>query len=147
MVWLLRHGEAEEGDGDDAARRLTAKGEAQAVAAGRALAALGIKIDACLTSPKVRARDTARLACEALGVEVEECPELAGGDFDPHRLAAGRGDTLLVGHEPDFSRAIGAVTSARIELKKGGIAAIDERRLLRLFRTPELRALGGERSA
>jgi phosphohistidine phosphatase len=147
MIWMLRHGDAEEGDGDDAARRLTPKGEAQAVAAGRALRALGVEIETCLTSPKVRARDTARLACETLGVAVEDCPDLRGGDFDPVALAAGRGETLLVGHEPDFSRAIGAATGARIELKKGGLAALDGGVLLRLFRSPDLRAIAGKGSA
>ena len=71
---MLRHGDAEHGDGEDAARRLTEKGERQAVAAGRAMAALGIEIDACLTSPKVRAAETARLACEPLSVEPETRP-------------------------------------------------------------------------
>ena len=66
MIYLLRHGDAEDGSGDDAARRLTEKGERQAQAAGQALKAMGAEIDACLASPKVRAADTARLACEAL---------------------------------------------------------------------------------
>jgi phosphohistidine phosphatase len=144
-IWLLRHGDAEDGGGDDAARRLTSKGEAQARAAGRALAALGVEIETCLTSPKVRALDTARLACEPLGVEPEESAALRGGAFDPHVLAAGRGETLLVGHEPDFSQAIGAATGANVELKKGGLAAIDGSVLLRLLRAPELRALAQDR--
>ena len=99
MIWLLRHGEAEDAAADDAARRLTPKGERQAHAAGAALAALGVGITACLTSPKVRALDTARLACEALGIEPEVVEALRGGDFDPAELAAGRGEVLLVGHE------------------------------------------------
>src|SRR5262249_24932078 len=66
VIYMLRHGDAEEGDGDDAARRLTEKGERQATLAGQAMAALGLEFDACITSPKVRALDTARLACEAL---------------------------------------------------------------------------------
>ncbi len=61
MVYLLRHGDAEDANGDDAARRLTPKGERQARAAGLALAALGAEIDACLASPKARATETARL--------------------------------------------------------------------------------------
>ena len=65
VIYLLRHGDAEDGEGDDAARRLTAKGERQARDAGRALAALGVEIEACLASPKVRAADTARIAAEA----------------------------------------------------------------------------------
>ena len=60
MIYLLRHGDAEDGNGDDAARRLTPKGERQAEAAGVALAAMGAEIEACLASPKVRALDTAR---------------------------------------------------------------------------------------
>lgn len=103
MLYFLRHGDAEAGDGDDAARRLTPKGERQAQAAGQALAALGAKIDACLASPKLRAADTAALACEALPVGPETANELRGGRFDSLSLAAGRGDVLLVGHEPDFS--------------------------------------------
>ena len=91
VIYMLRHGDAEEGDGDDSARRLTTKGERQAVAAGRALAALGIEIDACLTSPKVRAAETARLACEPLSVAPEAADELAGR-FDALALAAGRGE-------------------------------------------------------
>ncbi len=101
MIYLLRHGDAERGNGDDADRRLTEKGERQAEAAGRALAALGAEIDVCLTSPKVRAAETARLACRALGLEAEIAEELRSGPFDSLALAAGRGDVLLVGHEPD----------------------------------------------
>ena len=51
MIYFLRHGDAENGDGDDAARRLTPKGERQARTAGRAPAVFGAEIDACLTSP------------------------------------------------------------------------------------------------
>ena len=104
MIWFLRHGDAEDGDGDDWARELTEKGSRQSKAAGKALAALGVEIDACLTSPRIRALQTAELACEPLGIEPEIAEELSGGDFDPASLAAGRGNVLLVGHEPDFSR-------------------------------------------
>ncbi|MGH3993353.1 MAG: SixA phosphatase family protein, partial [Pseudonocardiaceae bacterium] len=68
MIWLLRHGEAEEGS-PDFERKLTPKGEEQARAAGAALERLGEHLDRCVTSPRVRACDTARLACEPLGVE------------------------------------------------------------------------------
>jgi phosphohistidine phosphatase len=143
MIWLLRHGDAEKGSGDDASRRLTAKGEEQALHTGRALDALGVEIDACLASPKVRAADTAALACEPLGLEVEIAEELAGGDFDPDELAAGRGDVLLVGHEPDMSSAIARLTGASADVKKGGLAAIDERQLVALLRPEHLERLAG----
>lgn len=139
MIYLLRHGEAEKGNGDDAARRLTEKGERQARDAGRALKELGVGIDACLSSPKVRARDTARIACEVLGVEVEETAALAGGQFDALDLVAGRGEVLLVGHEPDFSEEVGRLTGADVKLKKGGIAVVDGSSLAALWRPKELR--------
>lgn len=143
LIYLLRHGDAEDGAGDDAARRLTPKGERQAQAAGRALAALGIKPDVCLTSPKVRAADTARLTCEALGLEPEMTEELRGGPFNSIALAAGRGDVLLVGHEPDFSSEVARLTGANVRLRKGGLAAIDGNTLISLLRPKELSAIAG----
>jgi phosphohistidine phosphatase len=143
MIYLLRHGEAEPGHGDDAARRLTEKGERQGRDAGRALAALGAEVDACLASPKARALDTARLACAALGVEVEVTEALRGGAFDALDLAAGRGDVVLVGHEPDFSNEVARLTGAKVALKKGGIAVVDGSTLVALWRPKELRRIAG----
>jgi phosphohistidine phosphatase len=144
VIYLLRHGEAEDGTGDDAPRRLTEKGERQARDAGIALAALEVPMDACLASPKVRALDSARLACEALGVEVEITEALGGGRFDALDLAAGRGDVLLVGHEPDFSAEVGRLTGANVAMKKGGIAVIDGSTLVALLRPKELRRIGAD---
>jgi phosphohistidine phosphatase len=146
VIYLLRHGHAEKGDGDDAARRLTPKGETQSETAGRALAALGVNIDACLTSPKVRAADTARLACRALGVEPEVVAELSEGGFDSHDLAAGRGEVMLVGHEPDFSGEIARLTGAKAKLRKGGLAIVDDNTLLALLRPSELAAIAASKS-
>ncbi len=141
MIYLLRHGDAEDGDGDDAARRLTPKGERQAEAAGRALAVLGAEIDACLTSPRVRAAETARLACEPLGLEPEIAAELSGGAFDSLALTAGRGDVLLVGHEPDFSSEVARLTGARVKMRKGGLAIVDGSALVGLLGPAELDAI------
>jgi phosphohistidine phosphatase len=144
VIWMLRHGDAEDGEGKaDAERELTKKGERQSRDAGRALNELGVKLDVCLTSPKVRARQTAELACEALGTKVEEDERLAGGDFDPAELAAGRGEVMLVGHEPDFSGAVALATGSRVKMKKGGIAAIDDHLLHALYRPKDLSAIGG----
>jgi phosphohistidine phosphatase len=142
VIWLLRHGDAEDGEGKpDAERELTGKGEKQSVAAGKALKALGVKIDVCLTSPKVRAKRTAELACESLDCDVEEDDRLAGGDFDPLEVAAGRGEVMLVGHEPDFSQAVALVTGSRVKMKKGGIAALDDHILHLLLRPKDLKAI------
>jgi phosphohistidine phosphatase len=140
-LYLLRHGDAEDGDGDDAARRLTEKGKRQAEAAGRALAALDLRPDACLTSPRARAAETARLACAPLGIKPEIAEELRGGRFDGPGLAAGRGDVLLVGHEPDFSDEVARLTGARAKLKKGGLAIVDGSTLVALLRPKELAAV------
>lgn len=145
MIYLLRHGDAEPGNGDDAARRLTAKGERQAEAAGRALAALDAGLDACLTSPKVRAAETARRACEALDLQTEVAAELSGGDFDAHGLAAGRGDVLFVGHEPSLSNEIARLSGGRVKLRKGGLAIVDSGTLVALLRPAELLAIGSRR--
>jgi phosphohistidine phosphatase len=144
VIWLLRHGDAEDGEGKpDAERELTTKGERQARDAGRALKELGVEIDVCLTSPKVRARQTAELACKELGAKVEDDERLAGGDFDPLELAAGRGEVMLVGHEPDFSGAVALATGSRVKMKKGGIAAIDDHLLHALYRPKDLSAIAG----
>ncbi|HWJ41895.1 MAG TPA: phosphoglycerate mutase family protein [Solirubrobacterales bacterium] len=143
MIFLLRHADAENGDGDDAARRLTAKGERQARTAGEALAAMGAEIDACLTSPRVRAAETARLACESLGLEPEVAPALRGGRFDSLALATGRGDVLLVGHEPDLSGEVGRLTGGRVKMRKGGLAVVDGSTLAALLRPQDLAALAG----
>lgn len=141
MLYFLRHGDAEHETEDDAARRLTEKGERQSQAAGRALAALGANLDACLSSPKLRAEQTARLACEHLEVDVEIAEELRGGPFDPLALAAGRGDVLLVGHEPDFSNAVADLTGARVKLRKGGIACVEDGLLHDLMRPKQLQRI------
>ena len=151
QIWLLRHGEAESGDpGADADRRLTEQGERESRTAGAALAALDLEFDALLTSPRVRALDTARLAGEALGLE-PEVHEPLSGDFGAgaaRGLLDGRdGDArvLLVGHEPDFGQVIHDLTGARVHLKKGGVAAIavkgSESELAVVLRPRELGAI------
>ncbi len=139
MLWLLRHGEAADGS-PDADRPLTELGREQSRAAGVALRALGANIDACLTSPKLRAADTAKLACAELdGVESQVEPGLSGGPIDVDGVTAGLGDdVMLVGHDPDFSMAIHRLTGAQVRLKKGGLAGIERGELKVLLRPREL---------
>jgi phosphohistidine phosphatase len=140
VIWLLRHAEAEDGS-PDAARPLTKKGRGQARSAGLALNAIGVELELCLTSPKVRARETAELACEPLGVEVREDERLAGGPFDPEEVAAGLDEVLLVGHDPDFSMAVHGATGAQVRMKKGGLAGIEKGELKVLLRPVELASM------
>jgi phosphohistidine phosphatase len=145
MIWLLRHGDAEGGGGKpDAERELTDKGRGQARDAGRALVELGVKIDTCLSSEKVRAKDTAEIVCTELGgLEVQEDKRLRDREFNPLDIAAEHPgeELLLVGHEPDFSGAVALVTGSRVKLKKGGLAAIDDHVLHALYRPKDLSAI------
>lgn len=141
VIWLMRHAQAEDGS-PDAERRLTREGEEQARAAGAALARLGVELDGCASSPKLRARDTARLVCAALGIEPLEDERLAGGPFDPGALASELGErALLVGHDPDFSMAVHRMTGAQVRMSKAGIAGVDRGELKVLLRPQELVAL------
>jgi phosphohistidine phosphatase len=146
QLWLLRHGEAVPHGTDDASRELTPRGEDQARAAGRALAAIDMVFHAVYASPKVRARDTARLACEALGVEpVEHEPLREGFDArDAGELLAASEDqrVLVVGHNPDLAQVVYDLTGARVDFKKGGVAGIRGRELLALLRPRELERIG-----
>jgi phosphohistidine phosphatase len=150
-LWLLRHGDAEPGeDIDDAERRLTERGVREARDAGAALAALGLRFVAALTSPRARARDSARLACGPLGLEPVEHGPLSQA-FDSEAaltVMAGHEDgaaVLMVGHEPDLSQVVHDLTGGRIDLKKGGVAAVRlegaRSELIALLRPRELEQL------
>lgn len=136
-LYFLRHGQAGDKDtwpGDDFQRPLTAEGRAELEAAANGLRALGIRPGVVLSSPLVRARQTAEIAAQALGVAVTEAPTLAPGcDLDglaealrPYRQAD---EVLVVGHEPDFSTLIGLLIAqhgamAMIEMKKGACCRV-----------------------
>jgi phosphohistidine phosphatase len=143
VIWLLRHGDAADGS-PDSDRPLTDEGREQSRIAGAAMNALGVELNACLASPKVRAADTARIACAELGIEPQLEPKLAGGPIDAEALAAGLGDeVLLVGHDPDFSMAVHDLTGAQVRMAKGGLAAVKNGELIILLRPHELRQIAG----
>ncbi|MGI8729816.1 MAG: SixA phosphatase family protein [Solirubrobacteraceae bacterium] len=154
QLWFLRHGEAEpHGARPDEHRRLTKRGETQSRAAGRALAALELTFQLVATSPRVRSLDTARLACESLGAEPVVHDPLSGGfDIDDaielvHAAGADK-RLLVVGHNPDFEQVAADLTGARIDLKKGGIAAVRLRaqrrgELICLMRPREIARIAG----
>jgi phosphohistidine phosphatase len=151
QLWLLRHGEAVPHESKpDTDRELTPRGERQAVAAGEGLARLGVEFAACYTSPKVRARDTARLACRALNIEPQEDDVLADGFSrdDALELLYRHGAdarVLVVGHDPSFTEVVHDLTGARVDFKKGGVAAVRAERtggeLVALLRPRELESL------
>jgi phosphohistidine phosphatase len=149
QLWFLRHGEAEPHDArPDVDRRLTERGEEQSRIAGRALANLGIAFQLVVTSPRIRALDTARLACLQLGCDFVVDDALSSGFDLDDALALGHaaGDdkrVLFVGHNPDFVQVVHDLTGANAEMKKGGVAGVRMRgqrrgELLVLLRPREL---------
>ena len=151
QLWLLRHGEAVPHETKpDFDRELTPRGERQSVAAGEALARLGIELAACYTSPLLRALGTAELACKPLSVTPQQRDAVGKGfDVDVVReLLAENEDgsrILVVGHNPSFEQVVLDLTGARVDFKKGGVAAVREERgsgeLLALMRPRELESL------
>jgi phosphohistidine phosphatase len=125
----------------DSARPLSDRGIHQAESAGRALAALDVHLDACLTSPKLRALQTAQLACELLGVTPTVEASLSGEPFDVQSLIAGLEDVMLVGHDPSFTLLVHDLTGAQARLRKGGLAGIAKGELVLLLRPTELAAI------
>jgi phosphohistidine phosphatase SixA len=134
QLHLLRHAHA--GDptkwrGPDAMRPLSEKGRRQAERLGRALATAGFKPDVILSSPKIRALETAQLVAEPLAVEVTPCPALAGSlilaTLDDVLAAAGDPrQPLLVGHDPDFSELAADLAGVPdLTLRKGALVRID----------------------
>ena len=133
-LYLLRHADAGDSTtwgGSDAERPLSPKGDRQAERMGRHLASLGFAPDAIVTSPKVRAVQTAAAVGQAVGRPVMEDDRLAGA-FDIVDLAGilhDAGDPqrpVLVGHDPDFSEMLAALVGAvAIPMRKGALARID----------------------
>jgi phosphohistidine phosphatase len=122
---LIRHAEAAPGSPDEL-RTLTAEGHAQARALGERLRAEGIRPDAVLSSPLVRARQTA----DALGLgEPEEDDRLAPGMTaeSARAVAAEHGGTVVVvAHQPDCSKVAAALTGGEEpRFPPAGVAIID----------------------
>ena len=134
QLHLLRHAHA--GDpmkwhGPDEVRPLSEKGRLQAERLGRFLAAAGFAPDTILTSPMLRALETAQLVAAALGLPVRVDDALAG-PLEIENLEAilsNAGDPrcpLLVGHDPDFSELAAALTGMpELPVRKGALGRVD----------------------
>jgi phosphohistidine phosphatase len=161
QLHLLRHahaGDPMKWSHDDADRPLSEKGRLQAERLGLFLAEAGFQPDAILSSPKLRALDTARLVATALELPVRVVDALEGPlDVDAvETLLGSAGDPsrpLLVGHDPAFSELAAELLGvAALPIRKGGLVRIDLARpiqpgtgLLRWLVPPEL-LLGRGRS-
>ncbi len=117
-LYLLRHAKAERAAASDDARVLTTEGRAAAERVGKFCRTVGIRPELVLTSPLVRAQETARLVAAACGGEVLTAPFAASG-MSPsvalHYLQEYRRfqSLMLVGHEPDLSQLVAALIGLR----------------------------------
>jgi phosphohistidine phosphatase len=170
-IYLLRHGIAvDPGTGGckrDAERALTPEGRQKLLHAAAALKALEISPDLILSSPYVRAHQTAKLIARQLGLgrkQLQLTEHLQpGGSFNSlireiGQLRALPSALLLVGHEPDLSlvasHLVAGSAKMRIDLKKAGLVALDAASLgpgaavLRFILTPrQMRLIAAAGSA
>jgi phosphohistidine phosphatase len=167
-LYFLRHGKAVDpgsiGAGDDFSRPLTGPGFDEMEAEAEAFERLKLKLDLILSSPLVRAKQTAEIVAKRLGLKkrlIVAEPLASGCDLERlrHLLAQHSGSEriLLVGHEPDFSSMVGELIgggAASVEIKKASLAALKTNRSVRpgsgtlrwLLPPRVLRLCGGRRS-
>lgn len=131
-IYFVRHGDAEskKPGQTDAERELTAVGVQQAQDLAKWMQKHGIQAAAVITSPLIRARQTAQPIADALGVPLQEDEHLGGGLLTMgalERIIKDAGDAesiMLVGHEPDLSGIIRELTGGEVEMKKAGAALV-----------------------
>jgi phosphohistidine phosphatase len=139
ILYILRHAVAENDapDGDDGARRLTEGGRQKMIKAARGLRAAGVEYESLLTSPLVRAAETAEIVAAAFpgGPKPKELEALATGVSPAQSVAAlapyaRHASVMIVGHEPGLSHIAallmtGSADAPAITLKKGGCIALE----------------------
>jgi phosphohistidine phosphatase len=134
--YFLRHGLAGDREAwhdDDSLRPLTREGIKKMKREAKTIAQLDLKLDAIISSPLVRARQTAEIVAKKLKMRDRLTEEVnLGLSFDLEHLAeivglhAGANAIMLVGHDPSMSAAIGQlIGSASVEMKKGSLAGVE----------------------
>jgi phosphohistidine phosphatase len=134
-LFFLRHGIAEDRapGQSDFQRRLTQEGVEEMEGVGKGMRKLDLRLDLILTSPLVRARETAEIAAKTLDLEkalkIEERLASGCGFSDLQQALSGVPDqarALLVGHEPDFSEFVGhLIGGGAVRMKKASLACLD----------------------
>ncbi len=135
LIYVFRHGIAEPRGGDkpDADRSLTTQGIDRTRAAAKGLAKFADRPEIILTSPKLRARQTAEIAANIFGMTPAISKELADGPpVDVIHMLRKRDEqsVMIVGHEPTLSEVIEALCTQKplpsfIDLKKAACALVD----------------------
>jgi phosphohistidine phosphatase len=138
-LYAIRHGIAQElgakNEFNDQKRALTAEGRTRMREAARGLAHLGVQLDLILTSPLVRAVETAEIVAEAMSLkkdEIRQTQHLRPGALPDELFAEikkhGSSSIGLVGHQPDLgdvvSRLVAGSGGLSAQLKKGGVCCV-----------------------
>ena len=124
-VFVVRHAEAAPGEPDHL-RPLTSAGREAAQRRARDLAAM--RIDAVVSSPLLRARQTAEAIASATGVRVEVDDRLGPGATAAELCAAveGRGGSVVtVGHQPDCSEIVLELTGRDVRFEPAGVHEVE----------------------
>jgi len=135
VVYFLRHAEAEPDAGTDFDRKLTTKGLEQAEKMAKFILRNGLQPELIISSPVVRARQTAKIVSQKLGdadLVVESwlaCGMSAESCLEELQAYAKKSSVMVVGHEPDFSHAIahliGLGHAEAINVRKASLTAIE----------------------
>ena len=133
ILYFLRHGRAEQhSNGPDFERKLTKRGTQELKGAVSLWRRLKLRPEVILTSPLVRAVQTAEVARAALEVKTDLKPDdrlqpgatwasMAQAMADHHQAAR----VMFVGHNPDFESAIETLSGAAVRLRPGGVACLE----------------------
>jgi phosphohistidine phosphatase len=130
-LYFLRHGEADwpNWTKPDDERPLTDFGKKEVRQVAKLLERLKVRPDLIVTSPLPRASQTANIAAEPLKAKVreDEALEPGFGIAELRTVLEGQRSKvlMLVGHEPDFTNVISALTGASLKLSKAGVALLD----------------------
>ena len=129
-LYFLRHGEAEDLAPTDHGRELTERGKERVAKSAQVLKRLGIAPKVIYSSPRIRAKQTAEIIAEALGMEIIITEDVNFG-FNTSNLKSlikklsTSDEVMFVGHNPDMSQVVHKMTGASVGMKKGGLARVD----------------------
>ncbi len=129
-LYFVRHGIAEDLASSDFARALTPRGKRRVKTSATVMQALGIRPQRIYSSPRLRARQTADIIAQALGMDVDLAESVNFGfDLaDARRLSDdcdADAEIMFVGHNPDMSEIVSELTGVTVSMKKGGLARVD----------------------
>ncbi len=129
-LYFFRHAEAEYDAATDYDRELTERGTRRTKTAARVMVKLGLTPTYIYSSPRVRAEQTAKIAADALEMEVE-ITELMDFNFNLEAVSqlirnlSTEDEVMFVGHNPSMSIVVEELTGVNASLKKGGLARVD----------------------